>query len=124
MVRRLVVLASLASLTLVPARSLAQRCDPPAVMLTVDRSSSMLGTLPEGISKWDAAVMAIGEIASAYETSIDFGMQPFPYPDRCEPGRVLLAPGPNTSADLLDALGDPPPSGGNWTPIAQTLEAA
>ncbi|MDQ3034782.1 MAG: MopE-related protein, partial [Myxococcota bacterium] len=121
--RALLAAACLAALAL-PSRALAQRCEAPRVMLTVDRSSSMLGVLPDGNTKWDAAVMALGEVTSAYEGRIDFGLQPFPYPDRCEPGRVLLEPGAHTSAQVLEALGAPPPSGGNWTPMAQTLDVA
>ena len=120
-----VVLASLALAGLfVPTRVLAQRCESPLVMLTVDRSSSMLGELPDGNTKWSAAVTAIGEITSAYEGRIDFGLQPFPYPNRCEPGAVVLDPDAHPSADVLAALGAPPPSAGNWTPMAQTLDVA
>ena len=102
----------------------AQRCDAPRLMLTVDRSSSMLGTLPEGISKWQAAVTAVDAIASGYEGRIDFGVQPFPYPNHCGPGRVELAVGTHAAADVVTALGPTPPSGGNWTPLTQTLDAA
>jgi len=106
------------------ARAEAQSCDVPQVLLTVDKSSSMLGGLPDGGTKWDAARMAIGELTTAYADSIDFGLQVFPYPDRCEPGAVTMDFGSHTPADLVAALGDPPPSGGNWTPMAQTLDAA
>lgn len=102
----------------------AQRCEAPTLMLTVDRSSSMLGTLPEGITKWQAAVSAVDALATSYDTRIDFGVQPFPYPNRCEPGRVVLPVGPNAAGDIVDALGPTPPSAGNWTPITQTLDAA
>jgi MYXO-CTERM domain-containing protein len=125
--RSAVVLASVTGLglALAPAPiASAQRCETPTLMLTVDRSSSMLGTLPEGISKWRAAVSAVDALATSYDTRIDIGVQPFPYPDRCEPGRVVLPVGPNTAGDIVDALGPPPPSGGNWTPITQTLDAA
>jgi MYXO-CTERM domain-containing protein len=114
-----------AGLALAPTSiAAAQRCEAPTLMLTVDRSSSMLGTLPEGITKWQAAVSAVDALATSYDTRIDFGVQPFPYPNRCEPGRVLLPVGANLADDIVDALGAPPPSGGNWTPITQTLEAA
>jgi hypothetical protein len=122
--RSITVAALAVASFVVPSRVLAQRCDAPGVMLTVDRSSSMLGELPGGMTKWDAAVMAIGEITSAYEGRIDFGLQPFPYPNRCEPGEVVLDLGAHASSEIVDALGDPPPEGGNWTPMAQTLDAA
>jgi len=102
----------------------AQRCEAPRLMLTVDRSSSMLGRLPEGITKWQAAMSAVDSIATGYEGRIDFGVQPFPYPNHCGPGRVELPIGAHAAADVVDALGPVPPSGGNWTPLTQTLEAA
>ncbi len=102
----------------------AQRCDAPRLMLTVDRSSSMLGALPEGISKWQAAVSAVDSIATGYEGRIDFGVQPFPYPNHCGAGRVELPVGVHTAADVVTALGPTPPAGGNWTPLTQTLDAA
>jgi hypothetical protein len=114
----------LAGLALLPDAARAQRCELPIVMLTIDRSSSMLGTLPEGITKWEAAVRAVAEVTMAFEGRIDFGVQPFPYPNRCQPGQVVLAPGPHTSREILEALGGPPPSSGNWTPMAQTLDVA
>jgi MYXO-CTERM domain-containing protein len=124
MTRRLPALLAFAGLAVLPSVARAQRCERPIVMLTVDRSSSMLGRLPEGITKWDAAEMAIAELTSAYEGRIDFGLQPFPYPNRCEPGRVVLEPGPHSSAEIVRLLGGPPPSSGLWTPMAQTLDAA
>ncbi len=103
--------------------ALAQpRCEAPQVLLTVDKSSSMLGALPGGTNKWEAARMAIGEMTSAYDSVIDFGLQPFPFPDRCEPGRISLDVGSNSSSTILAALGNPPPDAGNFTPMAQTLD--
>jgi MYXO-CTERM domain-containing protein len=66
--------------------------------------------------------MAVGEVTSAFETTVDFGMQVFPFPNECEPGHVTLDVGSNSSAAVMAALGEPPPSAGNWTPMAQTLE--
>jgi hypothetical protein len=117
-------LGTLLLVTFMSVRTSAQSCRAPAIMLTIDRSSSMLGRLPDGTTKWDAAVTAIAEITAAYERQIDFGLQPFPFPDRCEPGPVLLEMGPHTSTEMLEALGIPPPSGGNYTPMAETLNLA
>ena len=116
------VLAGTVSLSGVPA--MAQRCEMPRVLLTVDRSSSMLGEATDGLTKWRAAETAIGEVSTAYEGRIDFGLQVFPFPNRCEPGAVVLDFGAHAGTDVVDALGGPPPSGGNWTPMAQTLDAA
>ncbi|MCB9597705.1 MAG: VWA domain-containing protein [Sandaracinaceae bacterium] len=119
----LLVLGSL-GFTSLAGRAHAQRCDLPQVLLSVDKSSSMLGELPSGGTKWDAARMAIGELTSAYAESIAFGLQVFPYPDRCEPGAVTMDFGTHTPEAIMAGLGEPPPSGGNWTPMAQTLDAA
>jgi MYXO-CTERM domain-containing protein len=121
----LLLVALLALVVWAPAStSRAQRCDAPQVLLTVDKSSSMLGGLPSGGTKWDAATMAISELTSTYATSIDFGLQVFPYPNQCSPGAVTIDFGMHDPADILSALGDPPPEGGNYTPMAQTLSAA
>jgi MYXO-CTERM domain-containing protein len=116
------VLAAVTTLSTAPA--LAQRCEIPRVLLTVDRSSSMLGAATDGLTKWQAAEMAIGEVSTAYEGRIDLGLQVFPFPDRCEPGAVVLDFASHAGSDVVDALGGPPPTGGNWTPMAQTLDAA
>jgi uncharacterized protein (TIGR03382 family) len=92
-------------------------------MITLDKSSSMLGALPGGGNKWEAARTAIGAVARSYASRIHFGLQPFPFPDRCEPGRVTLEIGSNTADSIVAALGTPPPSAGNWTPMSQTLDA-
>jgi len=110
--------------TFASGQAQAQGCELPQVLLTVDKSSSMLGALPAGGSKWDAARMAIGELTSSYADSIAFGLQVFPYPDRCEPGVVTMDFGSHTPEAIMSGLGEPPPSGGNWTPMAQTLDAA
>jgi MYXO-CTERM domain-containing protein len=115
---------ALVLLSLFAAPASAQRCSVPRVMLTVDRSSSMLGLAADGLTKWDAAETAIGEVTMAYEGRIDFGLQVFPYPNRCEPGHVVLDFGMHASGDVVDALGGPPPSAGNYTPMAQTLDEA
>ncbi|NOY94703.1 MAG: VWA domain-containing protein [Deltaproteobacteria bacterium] len=105
-----------------PVAAQTPRCDAPRVLLVVDKSSSMLGGLPAGGTKWEAASTAVGELTAAYETSVDFGLMVFPFPDRCEPGQVTMDVGPHPSADVFTALGDPPPVGGSYTPMAQTLD--
>jgi MYXO-CTERM domain-containing protein len=121
--RILSISAAALAASVVASPALAQpRCDAPQVLLTVDKSSSMLGALPGGTNKWEAARMAIGSMTGAYDDVIDFGLQPFPFPDRCEPGRVSLDVGPNPSAAILSALGEPPPDSGNFTPMASTLD--
>ncbi|MFK7992246.1 MAG: MopE-related protein [Sandaracinaceae bacterium] len=104
--------------------SSAQICEAPQVLITVDKSSSMLGNLPAGGTKWDAAVMAITELTSTYATDIDFGMQVFPAPSACAPGVVTMDFGEHAPGDFLTALGEAPPSAGNYTPMQQTLAAA
>jgi MYXO-CTERM domain-containing protein len=100
----------------------ADRCVAPQVLLVVDRSSSMLGTVSGGGTKWAAATTAIGEIATTYADTIDFGLQVFPFPDRCEPGPISIDVGANTAATIIGGLGAPPPAAGNYTPMAQTLD--
>jgi MYXO-CTERM domain-containing protein len=97
-------------------------CNAPNIMVVLDKSSSMLNRTPSGIRLWDAASMGVGELVTGFEDRIDFGLQVFPFPNRCEPGRVVVDPAPYTSDAIIASLGAPPPSGGNYTPIAQTLQ--
>ena len=64
-----------AASALLPAHARAQACDPPRVLLTLDRSSSMRGLLSDGTTKWSAAVGAIAEIASTHEGRLELGLQ-------------------------------------------------
>lgn len=120
----LIAAAALTGVTAASTAAAQPRCLAPQVLLTVDKSSSMLGALPTGGTKWDAATAAIGAMTATYDDVIDFGLQPFPYPNRCEPGRVELDVGANSSTAILGALGAPPPDAGNFTPMAQTLDEA
>lgn len=114
--------ASLAALA--PSRARAEgECTPSRLMVVLDKSSSMTGTIG-GETKWDIAVGALDAVASAYEDVIALGLMMFPSPDECSPGTVFVAPALGNRAAMLSALGDAPPPLGNWTPMAQTLEAA
>ena len=114
--------ACLVGLAPTPVSAQPPRCDAPRVLLVVDKSSSMLGALPAGGTKWDAATTAVGELTAAYESTVDFGLMVFPFPDRCEPGQITMDVGPHPAADVFTALGTPPPTGGSYTPMAQTLD--
>jgi len=98
-------------------------CDAPRVLLVVDKSSSMLGALPGGTTKWDAATTAIGELTTAFAPNVDFGLMLFPHPNLCAPGSVVIPVGENTSETLVGGLGAPPPTAGNYTPMAETIDA-
>lgn len=104
-----------------PAKAEAQ-CERPQVLLVVDKSSSMLGDLSPGVSKWSAARTAIATMTGTYAETLDFGLQVFPTPSQCSPGRIVVDVGRNTAADIMGGLGSPPPAAGNWTPMSQTLE--
>lgn len=103
----------------------AQNCDPPQLLIVVDKSSSM-NDVPAGStsSKWVIATQAIGTLATNYESTIDLGLMVFPSPSQCSPGTVAVDVGPNNGTAITTALGAPPPAAGNWTPMAQSLDAA
>jgi len=102
----------------------AQECEAPRVLVVLDKSSSMLGDTGNGQTKWDAAQAAVGAVTEAQQGGIDFGLMVFPDPDECSPGSVVVDCAPDSADDIADALGDPPPVAGNWTPMAQSLAAA
>ncbi len=94
-------------------------------LIVLDKSSSMMNTSLDGEStNWAEATEAIDFITGNYEESIDFGLMIFPYPNQCNPGEVVVEMAPNNGSAIQAALGDPPPEGGNWTPMAESLEAA
>ncbi|MEM9069118.1 MAG: MopE-related protein [Myxococcota bacterium] len=117
-VRRCFVALLLAAL---PIHAAAQECEAPAVMLVLDRSSSMNDPAPGAASKWDAGVDAIVRAAAMLEGRADVGVQVFPVPDACAPGEVVLEVGARSEGEVLDALGDSPPVAGSYTPMAETL---
>ena len=107
-----------------PERVMAQ-CDRPQMLLTVDKSSSMVNSeLAPGLTKWDAAVTAIRTMTTSFSDEIDFGLQIYPMPNRCQPGEVVVNIGRNSSNTIVSALGSPPPTGGNYTPTFETLDVA
>ncbi len=92
-------------------------------MVVLDKSSSMTGTIG-GETKWSIATTALDQVAAGFESSIELGLMMFPAPNECSPGGVFVEPALGTRAQMAAALGTPPPTGGNWTPMSQTLEAA
>lgn len=100
------------------------QCERPQVLLVVDKSSSMLGDLSPGVSKWSAAETAIATMTGTYADTLDFGLQIFPVPSRCAPGEIVVDVGRNSASDIMMGLGSPPPGAGNWTPMSQTLDVA
>ena len=107
------------------SKAQAQQCVPPRVLIVLDKSSSMNYTAGDGVTpKWTVAQQAIADVTATYEGSVDFGLMVFPYPDECSPGMVTVDTGSYNSNAIVSALGDPPPSGGNYTPMYQSLDEA
>ena len=106
------------------ATAAAQDCEAPRVLVVLDKSSSMLGPAADGLTKWEAAETAVDSVTAAQQGGIDFGLMIFPHPDECGPGSVVVDGARDAADDIADALGDPPPAAGNWTPMAQSLAAA
>ncbi|MEZ4249704.1 MAG: MopE-related protein [Polyangiales bacterium] len=112
------VLGSLGLVTRVDAQL---GCDPPRLLFAFDRSSSMNGTLSDGTTKWDAARHALIDVVDALEGHAELALQLFPFPDRCEPGAIVREMGAWSASDVAADLADPPPAGGLYTPMAETL---
>jgi len=122
---RLLVPALLASTTLLAPRVAdADQCAAARVMVILDKSSSMVTGEIGGESKWNIAVDGLAQVLAAYESSAEFGLMTFPKPSQCSPGGLDVAPARSNRLAILDALSTPPPSAGNYTPMAQTLELA
>ncbi len=78
-----------------------------------------------GRTKWAAAVDAAMAVAAATTTTVDpaLGVVTFPAPDACAPGDWVLPIGHHAIEGVRTSLGAPPPAVGNYTPLAQTLDA-
>ncbi len=98
-------------------------CEPPGVVVVLDRSSSMNGEIADGTTKWVAARTALDHVLAAYDQTIGFGLMTFPYPDACGPGRLDVPPAVGQRGAIGMALTAPPPHSGNWTPLGETLAA-
>lgn len=115
----------LASTTLLaPLTADADECSSARVMVVLDKSSSMVTGSINNVTKWDIAVNGLGEVLSAYQANAEFGLISFPQPNACSPGAVDVVPALSNRQAILDALATPPPTAGNYTPMAQTLELA
>lgn len=123
--QRLLITAVLASATLVTPRVAdADTCSSAKVMVVLDKSSSMVTGSIAGVTKWQIAVDGLGQVLNAYQDQAEFGLMTFPQPSACGPGALDVSPAKNNRTAILDALATPPPTGGNWTPMAETLEVA
>ena len=120
---RLIVVLSL-TLFAVATVNAAPICKAPRVMVLFDRSSSMVESIGFLQTKWSVAKSALNTVLKSYETTIHFGAMPFPAKDQCSPGVVKVTIGAGNASAIMAALGPKPPTGGNGTPMAQTLDAA
>ncbi len=98
-------------------------CTPAKMMIVLDKSSSMQTGEIGDQTKWSIAVDALDAVATSYGDSIDLGLTVFPDPAECAPGTERVAPDVGNRDAIMDELASPPPDSGNWTPMAETLEA-
>jgi len=118
------LLATSSLAVLAPRRAAADACSPARVMVILDKSSSMQTGTIGGQTKWSIAVDGLDDVLAAYDARAEFGLMTFPRPNQCSPGGLDVSPALANRAPIIDALASPPPSAGNWTPMAQTLEVA
>jgi len=109
------------ALLALPLRAAAEECAPGRVMLVLDKSSSMQTGTIGGVTKWSIAQDVIDQVASQFEANLELGLDIFPEPNECSPGQVHVGPALFRADAIREELAEPPPEGGNWTPISQTL---
>jgi MYXO-CTERM domain-containing protein len=102
----------------------APTCKAPRVLIVLDKSSSMVTGMVGNETKWTVAKSALSTVLNAYQGSIEFGLMVFPSPNQCGPGTVKVPIGPNKASAILTELTSAPPQSGNYTPMAQSLDAA
>lgn len=123
---RLLSSVALASSTLlaVPAPAHADSCTPARVMVVLDKSSSMQTGVIANQTKWSIAVGGLGQLLETYQAKAEFGLMTYPQPDQCGPGALDVTPALNNKTAIMGELTTAPPASGNYTPMAQTLDAA
>lgn len=102
----------------------ADTCSPARVMVVLDKSSSMVTGSINGVTKWDIARDGLASLLDQYQAKAEFGLMTFPQPNQCGPGSLDVAPQLANKSAIVSALGEAPPTSGNYTPMAQSLEAA
>lgn len=113
----------LIALFLAPIHASAQNCSVPKVLIVLDKSSSMTRNSIDGQTLWHWASEALRQLVTTFDGRIDFGLMMFPAPPgQCTPGAVNVDVGPGNTNAIINALGDPPPYSGNYTPSYQTLD--
>ncbi len=120
-----VTLSALAGLAPGVAEAAPTPCTPPQLLIILDKSSSM--TYPSGtagMTKWEVAESAITQLTATYGGAVDMGLMLFPEPSQCSPGEVIVDIASGSAGDIVAALGTPPPPGGNYTPMAQSIGVA
>jgi MYXO-CTERM domain-containing protein len=122
--RRLIFLALVLTGSVSSSDASAETCAPSRVMVVLDKSSSMVTGSIGAQTKWAVAVEGLSQVLAAYEAKAEFGLMTFPRPNQCAPGAVDVVPARDNRQAILGALATPPPSAGNWTPMAQTLDVA
>ncbi len=118
----LALLTSLASAG-IAHEAQAQDCTQPRMMVVLDKSSSMQTGQIGNSSKWDIAVTALDQVVAQFDDQVELGLTIFPNPNQCSPGDMKVAPALGTHSQIMSELASAPPTTGNWTPMAQTLDA-
>lgn len=123
---RLLSCTALASTVLLsaPRAASADSCTPARVMVVLDKSSSMQTGMIAGQTKWSIAVGGLGQLLDTYQAKAEFGLMTYPQPNQCGPGALDVAPALSNKTAIMGELTTPPPTSGNYTPMAQTLDAA
>ena len=74
----------------------AQQCVRPSILLSIDKSYSMMYDIPGDENKWEAAKKAISAVANDHHEAAAFGVQVFPRaPRTCDNGAITLGIGLN-----------------------------
>jgi hypothetical protein len=118
------LLAAALTTTGFAAHAHAQQCTPARLEIILDKSSSMQTGSIAGVTKWNIARGALDAVTSEFENSLELGLMTFPQPNECAPGEEDVAPALGNRSAIMSELASVPPNTGNWTPMAQTLEAA
>jgi hypothetical protein len=105
-----------------PKNFTLQQAPPPAVMLVIDRSGSMLEPGSTGQTRWQEVGDAVDLVVTQFEAQIRFGLLMYPTGDQCLTPPAQVAPGLHHLAPITHHLQSATPGGG--TPTAAALRNA
>lgn len=106
--------------------TIAARPVTPEILIVLDRSGSMIGSVPGSRNRWAPTVHAVESVTMQLTDTVAFGLMTFPSGnvDVCAPGRVDVPVATGSASEIARFLAASTPTLVGNTPTAASLDAA